>query len=164
MDLSLILFQRLTKSHIHFDLKSFEESTRLINKKYKVLTSRFQDTCVFHLFTTTKDSSCGRFKLRIYQKDYEDKSPDHLMENVSFIDASKPEILEKETIIIKISDPKNGFKYIGKLTTNKFNKLLSLLKEARQYGYFSPHRQEKIARAQECLVQEALARLGKLAK
>jgi hypothetical protein len=42
------------------------------------------------------------------------------MENVSFIDASKPEILEKETIIIKISDPKNGFKYIGKLTTNKF--------------------------------------------
>jgi hypothetical protein len=164
LDLSAIKLSLIKKSHIHCDKKSFEEYTGRTRKKYKVLIGRYQDTFILHLFNSDRDSCLKRFRVCIAQCDYADKKLGHLEKQFSYIDASKPEILEKEKIIDKINDHKNGFEYIGRLVENKFEKLLSLLKKARQYDRFPKQRFDTIAKAEEFLIAETLEKLKAISK
>jgi len=102
--------------------------------------------------------------VQIRQEDYEYKDPNYLKEPLSFIDASKPELLDETVVARKIDDPQNRFKYVGRLLPAKFSELIGLLNKAGGDRYLAPGRQRSIAFAQKCIIQETLERLNKLAK
>lgn len=162
MDLSELIFNRLEKSEVRYDKKSFEESTGRIHPKYKVLISRYLEACVFHKFQSDRSSCSGKFRVCIAQGDYVEKKSEHLKHAFSYIDASKPDILDKEQIIKKINDPSNKFEHIGRLSEGKLAEIIRLLKAARKFSGFSPNRNSLIEKAEECLVKETLERLKKI--
>lgn len=161
MNLSSIIINRIKKADIHFDLKSFEENTKEINKKYKIYSTRYLTSFIFFLFMTDKMACASKFRLCVASEDILNRKHGYLENKFSYVDASKPDILTEDKIIEKINDPQNRFKYIGKLKNKKFKHLIYLLKTSQYYSSsFSRQRIEIIDNALNCIAKEKMEKLG----
>lgn len=95
------------------------------------------------------------------QKDLKNKKAGHLNEKISYLDASKPDILNKEEIAIKINDPENGFEFIANLSKKKFKTLIYLLKQSKKRSWKFPTSRVKIIDfALDSLAKEKVKKLG----
>ena len=161
MDLSSIIINRIKKSDIHCDLKSLEVETNIKKKKYKLYLNRFLDNFIFFKFTREK-SSCDRScTLVVMKKDLKNRKPEHLRENVSYVDASKPEILSEDEIVGKINDTENKFELVASLQKKKFKTLVYLLKKSKHRTWkYSPTRIDLINIALDSLAEEKVKKLG----
>lgn len=117
-----VLLQKIITRNIHFDIKSLEVTTNIIKPKYKLTGNILTDIGIYCFFILTKNKYTCRqdLLLCILQKDLLDKKKGHLKEKYSYTDITKYEILDKEEILSKIKDDKNGFECVAKLRAKKY--------------------------------------------
>lgn len=122
-----VLLSKFTKSCLYRDAKSEEKTTGKIKPKYKLAGSIILEHYFFHILTRTLDACIHRFTLTINPEDWEDKiAGPYLQETTSYCDVTKPDLIYKLDLLIKIRDKTNGFIYIAKLCSMKYEELLKL--------------------------------------
>jgi len=122
-----VLLSKFTKSCLYCDEKSEEKTTRKIKPKYKLAGSIILEHYFFHVLTRTLDACKRSYTLTINQEDWEAKiTGPYLQEKTSYCDVSKPDLIYKLNLLTKIKDRANGFIYIARLCSAKYEELLKL--------------------------------------
>jgi len=84
-----------------------------------------------------------------------------LKEEYSYIDITKPELLEKNDILEKIGDKENRFRFAAKLCDKKFIKLRDLYNKMRKRaGKFPVSTLKLLKQAFDEVVDEKVKELG----
>lgn len=113
------------------DRKAFEESTGLTKKKFRLAGASVAELNVypfFYIFGEIKALiKSATFTVR--REDWEDRVPDELDHDESFIDVSRVESLTREEIQAKRDDPENRFSPIAALSSVRFAELKKLAKK-----------------------------------
>ncbi len=160
MDLAAIRIGRIKKSDIHCDIKSFEDDTNRTRKKYKVFSSRIFESLIFFKFTTELSSCDYPCTLFVKKRDFKRKKSEHLNAEISYVDASKPDILSVENIAKKINDVENRFEHVANLRRKKFKNLIYLLKISKKRSWrYSSNRTNLIDVALDSLAKERVEKL-----
>ena len=121
-----ILIQSIQARNAHCDLKSIESTTQRIRKKYKLAGNMINIVPViypFFILTTMKESCQPCLTICIEQAAWEERDPEHLTSECSYVDIKKAESLTREEVLSKMRDGENGFHCVAKLNQAKFNEL-----------------------------------------
>jgi len=141
-----ILLRKIKKAHTYFDKRSKEKATGLINEKYKLSGNVLLEIYTFFVLTTDKDACKRLLTLCIHQEDWEQKNPNYLNDEYSYCDITKYDVLNKDIILKKMRDRRNGFIFVAKLCNSKFKKLEKLYNNIRKYSQYVGKRISKETR------------------
>lgn len=129
-----VLLSKIAKRGLYYDKKSKEETTGVIKPKYKLAGNNIPaiEQYFFHVLATTLSVCKASVTLRIRQQDWEERvKGSYLPKDISYCDLTKFEIMDGLELLEKIKDKKNGFPYVAKLCSSKYEKLKKLGKKMK---------------------------------
>lgn len=146
MDLSELIINEIKEADVYYDRKSKDPNLNRPRKKYKVFFGKIKDIdiFIFYVFNTSKDVCKKRYRLCVLRSDLIERNPCYLKNECSYIDASKPDILSKDELKIKINDRYNRFKKVAILCKAKFSKLIKLAKKSTSQIFGSERIKRKL--------------------
>lgn len=113
--------------NVHLDKKSFEQSTGIIKSKYKLAGHPIKDLdqFIFFILSSNSDAYHKVVLVKICDNEWINRNPNlsTKLRGESCIDITRHEILSSRIVGLKLTDKKNGFKYVAELPEGKFEKL-----------------------------------------
>lgn len=124
-----VLLGKLQSQHTYFDRKSEERGTGVVKGKYKVAGNILPTLGVYAFFPlTSKYETCHKLlTVSIEQSDWENKDPQHLHGDFSYLNIKKVETLNKKDLLVKMKDYDNRFLTVARLCDRKYEELRGLL-------------------------------------
>jgi len=119
------LLCKITSRSAYRDEKSIEnrKPTPPPKPKFKLAGGEIDEQYLFYVLTTTGGACRERVTLIINPEHWEERIAGPYLQEVSYCDLRKHELLTKEDILEKSKDKENGFKYIAKLCDLKCREL-----------------------------------------
>lgn len=130
-----VLMNLVEPQFSYYDKKSFEEKTGIIKPKYKLLRKKLPfplNSFIFFVLTTNANACERFFTLHLYQTDWINIKTGYLMENCSYLDIRKIEVLDENNVLKKMKDCDNKFLKIAKLSDKKFSEIKTLYANSYQ--------------------------------
>jgi hypothetical protein len=126
-----ILLSKIITGNAYNDNISLEEKTGKTQSKYKLHLCEVAGVYFFNKITKNKKFCYRKFTVELCGDDWIDRDDRYLYLDISYCDATKYDFLNREEILIKIRNKKNGFIFIGTLCQTKFKKILKLIKQCK---------------------------------
>lgn len=126
---SSIILSTIKAGHVYKDEYSFEKSTRVTKRKYKLAGQwpkqlKSQNVRIFFVSTSKPASVQGRVCVKIEHADYTECKQQQLRDCTSYYDLTKWETLSGEEVKKKIDDPLNGFEDVATVNNKAFKRFL----------------------------------------
>jgi hypothetical protein len=156
-----VILGKIKKNCVYLDKKSKEKSTNRVKPKYKLAGNSILDHRFF-IFLTKRYSSCfGACTLKIKKGDWEEKiDGPYLMEECSYCDLTKYDLLSQNDLLFKSRDRENTFCYIAKLCERCRRKLQKIQARAQKNPFVTKDVRTIIQQGISEAVDEAIIKLG----
>ena len=155
-----LLLSKITKRSAFYDTKSLEKLTSTIKPKYKLASNPILEKYFFHILTTNLEACKKKLTIKINQDDWEDKINGQYLQGHSYCDLTKYDLLDKDELLAKMRDKGNGFIYIAKLCSPKYDKLQKLQIKMKYHFDISEQTRRIVAAGLADNVDEIAIKLG----
>jgi hypothetical protein len=124
------LLLKINEASAYYDKFSLEKSTGRIKPKYKLMRSSILEQYFFNVLTTDRTACKKTLTIKIEKDDWLNRVKGYLEER-SFCDLTKFDIIDEKVLLKKIRDKRNHFLFVGELCEKKYNKLKKLSKKVK---------------------------------
>lgn len=123
-----VILSKITSRCAYRDEKSIEniKPTPPPKRKFKLSGGKILEQYLFHPLTTRSSACRQRVTLVINPEHWENKINDEYLNQISYCDLRKFDLLLEEDVLFKCRDRENGFEYVAKLCYSKCQELLKL--------------------------------------
>jgi hypothetical protein len=128
-----VLLRNIESQHLYCDENSFESTTKITKRKYKLAGEIFAPLNIYAFFvTTTNKTSCSFLHIVVNANDWILLVGGYLAKKVGYIDINKVDVFTGDELILKMKDVTNSYKKIAKLNDRKYKELQELRKDAHK--------------------------------
>lgn len=131
-----ILLSKINEACAYYDKFSLERTTGKRKPKYKLMRSSILEQYFFNVLTRDITACKKTLTVRIEKDDWLNRVKSYL-EECSFCDLTKFDIMDERVLLKKIRNKRNLFLFVGELCKRKYNKLKKLSKKVKYLPHIS---------------------------